>query len=44
MNDNPLTQLGSLGQTMQLDYIRRDLISRAGFRRVIRSAASLRAS
>jgi transaldolase len=35
MNDNPLQQLASLGQSIWLDYIRRDLISSSGLRQLI---------
>ena len=35
MNRNPLKQLGTLGQSIWLDYIRRDLISDGGLRRLI---------
>jgi transaldolase len=35
MNRNPLAQLGMLGQSIWLDYIRRDLISSGGLRRLI---------
>jgi transaldolase len=35
MNDNPLKQLGTLGQSIWLDYIRRDLIAGGGLRRLI---------
>ncbi|MHB9096647.1 MAG: transaldolase family protein [Syntrophales bacterium] len=35
MNRNPLTQLGTLGQSIWLDYIRRDLIASGGLRRLI---------
>jgi MFS family permease len=35
MRDNPLTILGTLGQSIWLDYIRRDLIASGGLRRLI---------
>ena len=35
MKKNPLKQLGTLGQSIWLDYIRRDLISSGGLRRLI---------
>jgi transaldolase len=35
MSDNPLKQLGTLGQSIWLDYIRRDLISSGKLRRLI---------
>ena len=35
MSDNPLKRLGTLGQSIWLDYIRRDLISSGGLRRLI---------
>ena len=35
MKDNPLKQLGTLGQSIWLDYIRRDLIASGGLRRLI---------
>ena len=35
MNSNPLKQLGTLGQSIWLDYIRRDLISSGELRRLI---------
>ena len=35
MADNPLRQLGTLGQSTWLDYIRRDLIVGGGLRRLI---------
>jgi transaldolase len=35
MNSNPLKQLGTLGQSIWLDYIRRDLMSSGGLRRLI---------
>jgi transaldolase len=35
MKDNPLSQLGALGQSIWLDYIRRDLIASGGLRRLI---------
>ena len=35
MKSNALTQLGSLGQSIWLDYIRRDLITSGGLRRMI---------
>jgi transaldolase len=35
MNANPLKQLGTLGQSIWLDYIRRDLIASGGLRRLI---------
>jgi transaldolase len=35
MSDNPLKQLGTLGQSIWLDYIRRDLMSSGGLRRLI---------
>jgi len=35
MKDNPLTILGTLGQSLWLDYIRRDLIASGGLRRLI---------
>lgn len=35
MNINPLKQLGELGQSVWLDYIRRDLISSGGLKRLI---------
>jgi len=35
MKDNPLTILGTLGQSIWLDYIRRDLIAAGGLRRLI---------
>jgi transaldolase len=35
MKNNPLKQLGTLGQSIWLDYIRRDLISSGGLRRLI---------
>jgi transaldolase len=36
MNENPLKQLGKLGQAVWLDYIRRDLVSSGGLRRLIK--------
>jgi transaldolase len=36
VSDNPLKQLGTLGQSIWLDYIRRDLISSGKLRRLIR--------
>jgi transaldolase len=35
MSSNPLKRLGALGQSIWLDYIRRDLISSGGLRRLI---------
>ncbi len=35
MKDNPLRKLGTLGQSIWLDYIRRDLIVSGGLRRLI---------
>jgi transaldolase len=35
MKNNPLKQLGALGQSIWLDYIRRDLIAAGGLRRLI---------
>ncbi|GLH70185.1 transaldolase [Geothrix rubra] len=35
MKHNPLKQLGALGQSVWLDYIRRDLIAHGGLRRLI---------
>jgi transaldolase len=35
MKNNPLKQLGTLGQSVWLDYIRRDLIAGGGLRRLI---------
>jgi len=35
MKDSPLTILGTLGQSIWLDYIRRDLIASGGLRRLI---------
>lgn len=35
MKNNPLKQLGTLGQSIWLDYIRRDLITSGGLRRLI---------
>jgi transaldolase len=35
MKDNPLTTLGTLGQSLWLDYIRRDLIAGGGLRHLI---------
>jgi transaldolase len=35
MKKNPLKELGALGQSIWLDYIRRDLISSGGLRRLI---------
>lgn len=35
MGSNPLKQLGSLGQSIWLDYIRRDLMAGGGLRRLI---------
>jgi transaldolase len=35
MENNPLKQLGTLGQSIWLDYIRRDLITSGGLRRLI---------
>ena len=35
MRSNPLKQLGTLGQSIWLDYIRRDLIASGGLRRLI---------
>jgi len=35
MKKNPLKQLGTLGQSIWLDYIRRDLIAGGGLRRLI---------
>jgi transaldolase len=35
MKNNPLIQLGTLGQSIWLDYIRRDLIAGGGLRRLI---------
>ena len=35
MKNNPLKQLGALGQSIWLDYIRRDLIAGGGLRRLI---------
>ena len=35
MKNNPLKQLGTLGQSIWLDYIRRDLIAGGGLRRLI---------
>jgi transaldolase len=37
MSDNPLKQLGNLGQSIWLDYIRRDLISGGELRHLIES-------
>jgi transaldolase len=36
MNNNPLKQLETLGQSIWLDYIRRDLIAGGGLRRLIK--------
>jgi transaldolase len=35
MKNNPLKQLGTLGQSIWLDYIRRDLIAGGGLRRLV---------
>lgn len=35
MKDNPLKQLETLGQSVWLDYIRRDLIASGGLQRLI---------
>ena len=35
MSSNPLKRLGALGQSIWLDYIRRDLIAGGGLRRLI---------
>jgi len=35
MKDNPITQLETLGQSVWLDYIRRDLMANGGLRRLI---------
>jgi len=35
MNDNPLRKLGTLGQSIWLDYIRRELIVSGDLRRMI---------
>ena len=35
MKTNPLKQLGTLGQSIWLDYIRRDLMASGGLRRLI---------
>jgi transaldolase/glucose-6-phosphate isomerase len=35
MKNNPLKELGTLGQSVWLDYIRRDLIASGGLRRLI---------
>ena len=35
VKDNPLKQLGTIGQSIWLDYIRRDLIASGGLRRLI---------
>ena len=35
MNENPLKELGTLGQSLWLDYIRRDLIASGELRRLI---------
>jgi transaldolase len=35
MENNPLKQLGTLGQSIWLDYIRRDLIAGGGLRHLI---------
>ena len=35
MKNNPLKQLGMFGQSIWLDYIRRDLIAGGGHRRLI---------
>ncbi|HEX2997482.1 MAG TPA: transaldolase family protein, partial [Anaerolineales bacterium] len=35
MKNNPLIQLGTFGQSVWLDYIRRDLIASGGLRRMI---------
>ena len=35
MKNNPLKQLGTFGQSVWLDYIRRDLIASGGLRRLI---------
>ena len=35
MENNPLKQLGTLGQSIWLDYIRRDLLASGGLRRLI---------
>ena len=35
MKDNPLKQLGTFGQSLWLDYIRRDLIASGELRRLI---------
>jgi transaldolase len=35
MSDNPLKRLGTLGQSIWLDFIRRDLITSGGLRRLI---------
>ena len=35
MTDNPLKRLGALGQSLWLDYIRRDLVEGGGLRRLI---------
>jgi len=36
MKNNPLKQLGTLGQSLWLDYIRRDLMASGGLRRLIK--------
>ena len=36
MKNNPLKQLGTLGQSIWLDYIRRDLMASGGLRRLIK--------
>jgi len=35
MSNDPLKQLGTLGQSIWLDYIRRDLMASGGIRRLI---------
>jgi len=35
VKNNPLKQLGTFGQSVWLDYIRRDLIASGGLRRLI---------
>lgn len=35
MKKNPLKQLDTLGQSIRLDYLRRDLIAGGGLRRLI---------
>jgi hypothetical protein len=36
MRSNPLNELGTLGQSIWLDYIQRDLITSGGLRRLIK--------